>query len=182
MECRITGIYFIMSMKLWTILMINCPPSCNPINLSYRVYSHLDCLLRCTEFFLLVVVCVQCTFVSGTEHTFLSGSIIIVHRAHTYFLVLLQPLHRPSLFLASVQCVHLLLVLLQCTESTVISGIITVYRVHAYFIALFIRYYYSILFYAQSIQLVPALLLQSLLTVPLFGILVLGTQCTVIVY
>ena len=112
MECRITGIYFIMSMKLWTILMINCPPSCNPINLSYRAYSRLDCLLRCTEFFFLVVVCVQCTFVSGTEHTFLSGSIIIVHRAHTYFLVLLQPLHRPSLFLASVQCVHLLLVLL----------------------------------------------------------------------
>ena len=132
MECRITGIYFIMSMKLWTILMINCPPSCNPINLSYRVYSRLDWLLRCTEFFYLVVVGVQCTFVSGTEHTFLSGSIIIVHRAHTYFLVLLQPLHRPSLFLASVQCVHLLLVLLQCTESTVISGIITVYRVHTY--------------------------------------------------
>ena len=89
------------------------------------------------------MVCVQGTFVSGTEHTFLSGSIIIAHRAHTYFLVLLQPLHRPSLFLARVQCVHLLLVLLYCTESTVISGITTVYRVHAYFIALFIRCYYK---------------------------------------
>ena len=63
----------------------------------------------------LVVVCVQGTFVSGTEHTFLSGSIIIAHGAHTYFLVLLQPLHRPSPFLARIQCVHLLLVLLYCT-------------------------------------------------------------------
>ena len=123
---------------------INCPPSCNPINLSYRAYSRLDCLLRCTEFSFMYNI----QFVSGTEHTFLSGSIIITHWAHTYFLVLLQPLHRPSLFLASVQCVHLLLVLLYCTESTVISGITTVYRVHAYFIALFIRCYYSILFYA----------------------------------
>ena len=88
------------------------PTLLQPYQFIIQSYSHLDCWLRCTEFPFLVVVCVQGTFVSGTEHTFLSGSIIIAHRAHTYFLVLLQPLHRPSLFLASVQCVHLLLVLL----------------------------------------------------------------------
>ena len=143
MECRITGIYFIMSMKLWTILMINCPPSCNPINLSYRVYSRLDCLLRCTE--------------SSFQWWYVySVHLCLAQSTHSCLVVLLQ-YTEPTLnswyyyslyidqvffwqgysvyiycwYCYSVLRVQLFLVLLQCTEYTYLQHysfrIITVY-------------------------------------------------------
>ena len=161
MECRITGIYFIMSMKLWTILMINCPPSCNPINLSYRVYSRLDCLLRCTESSL------QWWYVYSVH-------LCLAQSTHSCLVVLLQ-YTEPTLnswyyyslyidqvlfwqvysvyiycwYCYSVLRVQLFLVLLQCTEYTHIFqlysfGIITVYYFMPRVYSWFRHYYYRV--------------------------------------